>query len=55
MKTKDSQSELEKKFITQSTFKRNSRYYNANQISNLETQYEIKRRKPLEFTARTTR
>ena len=55
MNTKDSLSHLEKNFITQSTFKRNTRYYDAPQVSNLETQYEIRRRKPISLNNDTTK
>lgn len=47
MQMRDSHSSLEKNFQTQSTFKRNSRYYNVPEIVNTENMDCIQRRKPI--------
>ena len=49
MKKKDSESKLEKNFQTQSTFKRNTRYYDAQHFTNIENQFSICRRKPMGY------
>ena len=46
-RSKDSRSQLEKNFQTQSTFKRNSRYYDATQVTSMENKHSIKRRIPI--------
>ena len=55
MKEKDSESKLEKHFKTQSTFKRNSRYYDVQQLTNIENQFSLRRRKPIGYQSQTTK
>lgn len=48
MSKKELDSILEKNFLTQSTFKRNTRYYDVPSIISQENHFSIKRRKPLQ-------
>ena len=53
MKNKDSESQLEKNFKTQETFKRNSRYYDVQRAIEVENQFSLRRRKPVGYLNQT--